>query len=101
MIADVPGSFAPAHGGGVQGGQQRRPRFAGRRHLLIARQHDPGRAVEIDLRDVQLTERLLDLRGLRRASGLRSSVSSPASSGDHHNSSLFRWACIKRAGWKD
>jgi hypothetical protein len=63
VLADVPGPVAPAHRGGVQGGQQRRPRPGGRRRVLVGRQHDAWRAVQVDLGDLQLIQRLLDLPG--------------------------------------
>jgi methionyl-tRNA synthetase len=63
VLADVPGPVAPAHRGGVQGGQQRRPRPGVRRRVLVGRQHDARRAVQVDLGDLQLIQCLLDLPG--------------------------------------
>jgi methionyl-tRNA synthetase len=63
VLADVPGPVAPAHRGGVQGGQQRRPRPGGRRRVLVGRQHDARSAVQVDVGGLQLVQRLPDLPG--------------------------------------
>src|SRR5271156_4905166 len=61
VLAHVPGSLAPAHGGGVQRGQQRRPGLGGGGRGLVAGQQYAGRAAEVHLGEVQRAHRLPDL----------------------------------------
>ena len=63
MLADVPGPLPPAHGAGVQGGQQRRPRLGGFGLRMVIGQQDAGRAGQVDLSDVERVQRPPDLRG--------------------------------------
>src|SRR5580704_10362707 len=64
VLTDVPGPVAPAHRGGVEGGQQRRPRFGGYRFVqgrLVGGQHDALGPAQVYLDDLQLIQRLPDL----------------------------------------
>src|ERR1700722_16223946 len=61
VLAHVPGPLTPAHGGGVQRGQQRRPGLGGGgrgRRGLVAGQQDAGRAAEVHLGEAQRAHRL-------------------------------------------
>ena len=55
VLADVPAPFAPAHRGGVKGGQQRCPRahvVHRRGARLVGGEHDARRAVQVHLGDL-------------------------------------------------
>jgi methionyl-tRNA synthetase len=61
--AHVPAPLTPAHRGGIEGGQQRRPRFRGGGRFLVGGEHDACRPVQVHLGHLQLAQRLPDLRG--------------------------------------